>query len=162
MRHGRGPQRGDHLGHAAVNFHEPLGQRLIRRPAAHDAGFDQPRPAGGRLQCAVAGGVESGVDAENAVRGRRLLESIRHATLRDATTRECERHGASRRLNPRSALTNAAGGVAPRRSRNSRPHPLRAAGAIFERDAECGETLANLVGGCKILVLAGGGAKIDQ
>src|ERR1700732_3145691 len=40
--------------------------------------------------------------------------------------------------------------------------PFRAAGSVFERDAEFGEALTEEIGGGEILVLPGRGAKVDH
>ena len=40
--------------------------------------------------------------------------------------------------------------------------PVGSAFAVFERDAELGQRVANLVGGGEVLVLAGVGAHLDQ
>ena len=72
--HGRFERR-NHVGHAAMDFEQPIGKRLLRRPA-DDAGFDDFWLSLGAIQHAVAGDVETGVDAEDAG-GRRMMNAER-------------------------------------------------------------------------------------
>ena len=64
--HHAGPQGGDHVGHALMDLQQAAGERAPRLAADH-ARLAQPRRPAADLQHAVAGDVQAGVDAEDAV-----------------------------------------------------------------------------------------------
>ena len=68
--HHSGLERGDYVGHAGVDFDQPIGERPAAPP--HHARLADSRwgtagqASSGTLQHAVAGDIQPGIDAENA------------------------------------------------------------------------------------------------
>ena len=79
--HHAGPQGGDHVGHALMDLQQAAGERAPRLAADH-ARLAQPRRPAADFQHAVAGDVQAGVDAEDAVGGWELAFKFQISNFR--------------------------------------------------------------------------------